>query len=59
MDLLSLLLIVIVFGLIYYCVTLLPIPAPFKTIAVVIVLIVAIVYLFGLIGGGAPHVRIG
>lgn len=40
----SLLIAVIVIGLIYWLVTMLPLPAPFKNIAIVIVIILAILY---------------
>jgi hypothetical protein len=42
----------IVFGLLYYVVTLLPLPEPFKTIAIVLVLIVFILVLLGVFFGG-------
>ncbi len=45
MDLISLLIVVIVAALIYYCVTLLPLPAPFKQIALVVAIIGIILYL--------------
>lgn len=45
MDLVSLLVLVIVAGLAYYIVTLLPLPAPLKNIAVIVVLLVFLVYL--------------
>ena len=40
----SLLIAVIVIGLIYWLVTMLPLPEPFKNIAIVIVIILAILY---------------
>jgi uncharacterized membrane protein len=52
MDLMSLLIAVIVLGLLFYVVGLLPLPAPFKTIAHVIVIVIAIIYLLGLMGYG-------
>ena len=52
MDLVSLLIVVVVLGLLIYVVGLLPLPAPFKTIAHVLVVIIAIVYLLGLLGYG-------
>jgi hypothetical protein len=42
----------IVFGLLYYVVTLLPLPEPFKTIAIVLVLVVFILVLLGVLFGG-------
>lgn len=58
MSLVGLLVFVIVLGLLYYCVTLLPLPQPFKNIAIVIFILIAIVWLlsnFGLLA--APVVR--
>ncbi len=52
MDLVSLLIVVVVLGLLIYVVGLLPLPAPFKTIANIIVILIAIVYLLGLLGYG-------
>jgi hypothetical protein len=52
MDLVSLLIAVIVLGLLIYVVGLLPLPAPFKTIAYVIVIVIAILYLLGVLGIG-------
>jgi hypothetical protein len=52
MDLVSLLVAVVVLGLLFYVVGLLPLPAPFKTIALVIVALIAIIYLLGLLGYG-------
>jgi len=44
----SLLLLVIVLGIVYWIVTLLPLPEPFKKIATVLVLLICLVYLLGL-----------
>jgi uncharacterized membrane protein len=52
MDLVSLLVAIIVLGLLIYVVGLLPLPAPFKTVAHILVIIIAIVYLLGLLGYG-------
>ena len=52
MDLVSLLIAVVVLGLLFYVVGLLPLPTPFKTIAKVIVIVIAIIYLLGLLGYG-------
>lgn len=38
MDLVSLLVLVLVFGLLYYLITLLPLPAPFKNVALIILI---------------------
>jgi hypothetical protein len=55
--LISLLVAVIVIGLLYYCVTLLPLPEPFKKIATVIFILIVIVWLLGFAGmfGSAPY----
>lgn len=52
MDLISLLVVVIVLGLLIYLVGLLPLPAPFKMAAHVIMVIIAILYLLGMLGYG-------
>lgn len=52
MDLVSLLVVIIVLGLLMYVVGLLPLPAPFKTVANIIVILIAIIYLLGLLGYG-------
>jgi len=52
MDLVSLLVAVIVLGLLVYVVGLLPLPAPFKTIAHILVILIAVIYLLGLLGYG-------
>ncbi len=60
MDLVSILVAVIVLGLLMYVVGLLPLPSPFKTIAYVLVLLIAIFYLLGLLGIGPGvnlHIR--
>lgn len=53
--LISLLVTVIVIGLLYYCVTLLPLPEPFKRIAIVIFILIAIVWLLGFVGVWGPQ----
>jgi heme A synthase len=50
----SLLVMVIILGLIWWIITLLPIPEPFKTVAVVIVAVICLFYLLGLLFGYAP-----
>jgi len=59
-SLVGLLIVVIVLGLLIYCVQLLPLPAPFKTIALVIVILIAIVWLLNASGilSGAPVLRV-
>jgi hypothetical protein len=44
----------IVFGLVYYVVTLLPLPDPFKKVAVIAVLLVFVLILLGALLGGIP-----
>ncbi len=51
MTLVGLLIVVIVIGLLLYLVQILPIAQPMKTIAVVVVILIAIVWL---LGGGGP-----
>lgn len=41
----ALIITIVVIGLIYYCVTLLPLPEPFRTIANVVFILIAISYL--------------
>lgn len=45
-DIIGLLVVLIVAGLIYYCVTLLPLPAPFPVIIQVLVVLIVIVWLW-------------
>jgi hypothetical protein len=54
MDLVGLLIAVLIFGLIYWLWTLLPIPQPFKNVALAILIIIAIVWLLG----GIPPLRV-
>jgi hypothetical protein len=52
------LVLIVIFGLIIYCIQLLPLTAPFKQIAYVIVTIIIILILLSLIGLlplGTPH----
>ena len=51
MDLVSLLIYVIVGGLLWYLVSRLPIPEPFKTVAEVIIILILIVVLLGEVSG--------
>lgn len=44
----------IVFGLVYYIVTLLPLPDPFKTIVVIAVLLIFLLIILGALTGYAP-----
>jgi hypothetical protein len=65
MDLIGLLIDVVILclvgGLIYYIITIIPLPDPFKTIAIVAVLVIFLLILISvLLGGGTfmPHYRI-
>jgi hypothetical protein len=52
-SLVGLLVAVIVAGLIYWLITMLPLPAPFKTIAIVVFILICILWLLG--GSGLIH----
>ena len=58
MSLITLLVLIIVIGMLVYLVQLLPLPAPFKTIAMVIVILVCIVWLLNVAGLFPAAVRI-
>ena len=60
MTLVGLLIVVIVFGLICWCVNALPIQQPFKTIALVILVVILLLWLLGSFGlfAAGPVVRI-
>lgn len=47
----------IVLGLVYYIVTLLPLPEPFKNVAVIAILLIFILLLLGVLFGGIPMPR--
>ena len=50
-----------VLGLIYWLVSMLPFPAPFGQIIMILFVLLAIVVIlsaFGIISGGLPHIRI-
>jgi hypothetical protein len=53
--LLELLIAVIVMGLLYWLVTLLPIPQPFKNIAIVIIVLICILWLLSFTGLLSPY----
>lgn len=55
--LITLLIGVIVAGLIYYLLSLLPIPQPFKNVVMVIFILICIIWLLGFTGiwGGGPY----
>lgn len=50
----SILIMVIVLGLVYWVVTMLPIPDPFKKIALVIIVVICLLYLLGVLFNAAP-----
>lgn len=50
--LIEILIAVVVFGLIYYVITLIPLPPPFRTIALVVMALIAIVWLLSFLGPG-------
>lgn len=50
MSLIGLLVVIVVLGLIYYLVTLLPLPEPFKKVAVVLFIVIAILVLLSMVG---------
>jgi hypothetical protein len=59
--LIDIVILAIVFGLVYWIVTLLPLPEPFKQIAVVAVLLIFLLVLLSVfLGGGSflPHYRV-
>jgi hypothetical protein len=55
--LIQIIILAIVFGLVYYIVTLLPLPDPFKTIATIAVLLVFVLILLFSLVGGVPLVK--
>lgn len=50
--LVSILIFVLVLGLLYYLVQMLPLPDPFKQIALVVIIVIAIIWLLESFGGG-------
>lgn len=57
MDLITLLIALIVFGVIFYIVNnLLPIAQPFKNVALAVVCVILIVWLLSLVGVGSFHI---
>lgn len=59
-TLIALLVACLVLGLVYYIVTLIPLPPPFRTVALIIICIIAILWLVSVFGfGGLPvfHAR--
>lgn len=51
----SILVTLVIAGLIYWLITLLPLPPPFPLIIQVVVIVALILYLVGLLTGNAPH----
>jgi hypothetical protein len=49
----TLLIYLLILGVVYWVITLIPLPAPFKTIALVIFAVLVIVILFNLVSGGS------
>lgn len=47
MDIVSLLVVILVAGLLVYLVQVLPLPPPFKTVALVVVVLIVIIWLLG------------
>lgn len=60
MSLVGLLVFILIVGLLYWCVTLLPLPQPFKNIALVIVILICIIFLLNSLGvvGSGPVIRL-
>ena len=59
--LVTLLLFIIAFGLVYWIVTLIPLPQPFKSVALVVLLVIALICVLGMFGlypGGHWIVRV-
>jgi hypothetical protein len=50
----SFLVLIIILGLIWWVVSVLPIPEPFKTIALVVLVVVCLLYLLSMLFGMAP-----
>lgn len=53
--LISLLVMILILGLIYWIITLFPIPEPFKKIALAIVLVICLIWLIGMLVGTFPY----
>jgi hypothetical protein len=53
--LVDLLVMVIVLGLLYWLVTLLPLPPPFKTVALVIIILICVIWLLSFTSFGGPY----
>lgn len=53
--LISLLVAVLVFGLIYWVISIIPLPPPFRTVALVIMAVIALVWLLEFLPGSGFH----
>jgi hypothetical protein len=53
-TLVVLLVVLVVCGLVCYCVNLLPLPAPFKNLALVVVILISILFILGGVGFIGP-----
>jgi ABC-type siderophore export system fused ATPase/permease subunit len=56
-SLISIIIVLVVLGLVYYLVTLLPIPEPFRTIIYVVIILALIIWLLSFIGV-VPRLRL-
>lgn len=50
--LIDLLVILLIVGLVYWAITVIPLPAPVRTVAIVIVVVIAIIALLNMMGWG-------
>ena len=60
MSLIGLLVVILIVGCIYWLITLLPLPPPFKTVALVILILIVIIWLASSLGafGSGPVLRL-
>ena len=56
--LINILILILIFGVLYYLVTLIPLPPPFLTIAQVVILVVFVLMLLGIFLGSVPLVKL-
>lgn len=57
-SLLTLLIVVLIVGVIIWAIGLVPLPAPFKTIAYVVVALILVIYLLQMLPVGWLHMRL-
>jgi hypothetical protein len=57
-TLVSLLILVVILGVVWYIATLLPIPEPFKKIAMIIIALIALLWVLGLLFGYSTPFRL-